>query len=207
MADTSLLAEKIGENIGLLTPPKLPVQRVEYSIASVAVSVHDEKTLDLGLYVQGTEKEEYVSLEDYWADVRPVLKSNVPPWMKAKKAMEFRYAVASNDRTTLMVKDQECDTPQRNAVLQSLQMLIDHYASQPVVMPAFKRYIGRNDPQGNEFEKRLANQRVFLRDNSDALHSMIFSNKEQLKRIYDHGPKFVEEIMYSTELKGIRDGE
>jgi hypothetical protein len=202
MADITLLVKTIDENIAILFPPKDPILQIDTSIVSTGVSIQDEKTLNLRVCINSRQKNnEYASLGDYWADIKPVLQQDIHPGLKAKKMFEMRTAVTSNDRTIV----NGCETPPRAAVLDSLKSLIDHYTSIPAEKPTIKQYLGRTDPLANDFDHRMENEMKFLRQNRDALNAMIFHNPEELKRIRAHSHKFAEEIMYRTELRGITD--
>lgn len=202
MANIALLTDTVNENIGLLIPPKEPILQVDFSIVSTAVSIRDNETLDLSVYVDAKQKHnEYASLEDYWVDTKPVLQQDIHPGLKAKKMFEMRYAVTCNDRTIV----DGCETKPRAAVLDSLQGLINHYTSTPAEIPLIKRYSGRDDPCAAEFDRRIANEMAFLRENSGALNGMIFHMADEVRKIRAHSHKFAEKIMYKTELKGIYD--
>lgn len=204
MADISLLTDTVDNNIDNLIPPKEPIFGFEYKIVSTGITIRDNETLDLRIFINSKLRpHEYTSLEDYWADTKQVLQQSIHPGLKAKAALELRHAVAAYDRT---ITPEGFETVPRDKVLTSLQAIMDHYTSQPTETPRIYRYSGRNEPRANEFAVHMALESSFLCLNRDALNSMIFSNKEELKKIYAHKHKFPEGVMYSTELKNVRDG-
>jgi hypothetical protein len=203
MADIALLTDDVDKNIGILIPPKEPILLIDTSIVSTSITIRDNATLDLRVYVDSKRKgNEYASLEDYWIEAKPVLEQSIHPGLKAKKMFEMRNAVTSNDRTIV----DGCETKPRAAILDSLKALIEHYTSIPAEKPVVKRYSGRTDPP-DDFDQRMDNEMKFLRENRDALNAMIFYNPEELKNIRAHSHKFAEKIMYRTVLNGIKDGE
>ncbi len=202
MANLSILTEEISRNVGLLIPPKEHLKRVDYSIASTAVRIKDDKTLDLGVYVKAVSKDTYSSIESLWADVFVDIYKDGPSWRKAKKLLEMLHTVTCNDRT---ITPEGNETRPRAAVIDNLQALINYHSALPSAIPQIKRYCGRTDPMAGDFDRRMSNEMKFLSENREALNSMIFSKKEQLDKIYAHHAKFAEEFFYSTDLRGIKD--
>lgn len=202
MANILDLEQKITQNVGLLTPPVDGFKRVEYSIASSAVRIVDDKTLDLGVYIKAAPKETYDSIETLWYGILPEIQTNIPNWQKAKKLLEFKHTITCNDRTITPAGN---ETPKRMAILDSLSELIDFYASLPSDSGKISRYSGRIDPKQSDFDTRLANERKFLDANKDALLARVFSKKEELGRIYAHHAKFAEGMLYRTDIRGVHD--
>lgn len=202
MTNIPILEDTVTANIGKLTLPREPVKRVEYGLASVAVRILDAKTLDLGVYVKANSKEPYDNLQSFWYGVLPEIQTNIPSWQKTKKLLEFKHTLTCNDRT---ITPEGNETAQRASVIDGLQGLIDFYAALPMDVQAVKRYSGRTDPKQSDFDTRLANERKFLSENKDALMARVFSNADQIKRIYAHHAKFAEGILYRTDLRGVKD--
>lgn len=194
MDNVAQLFGDITANISILRPPKRAIVNLDFSISYLNVTIVDDEKLNLKVTIDSDIKDaEYESLQGYWIDTKRVLLQATHPALKAKAAFELRYAVAMYDRT---ITADGLETKPRAAVLEGLEKVIDHFTSQQVELPKIKRYEGRKDPQINEPERILFHEGLFLCRNKYALSAMIFSKKDEIKRIYVSAPN-----SYSTELQ------
>lgn len=207
-AENALIA-LIDENIEKLNrlrkAPELDgqINKIEFSISTCDITIKDEYTLDVEVAVTMWRKEmEYASMFDYWVDVKPRLLKSTDNGLKSKEAYEFLYALQVYDGTT---KPNGNSSPSRALVQAALEELINVYTGEPTQKPAFYRFGERDSKAILGCENYKYNCSMFLIMNKNALHSLLFSQKQTIDEIDSKSAELAKGAVYRKTLRGIAD--
>lgn len=181
------------------------ISRVDFSIRKCNVAIKNERTLDVEVIVKPQLKQaEYASMFDYWIDAKQRLTANIDPGLKAKEAYELLYAVQLFDNT---VKRDGNASRERAAVQAALEGLVNLYTSRPAKPFLLLRYQGRDSKTSQDSQAHQFHQSMFLAMNKDALHSLLFSQKEVIDQIDSKSVELAAGGEYKTTLHDVADGE
>jgi hypothetical protein len=199
----------VDENIGKLSILRKAtgldgqINKVDFSINRCKVTIKNEKTLDVEVFVKSElKRSEYASLEDHWIDVKPRLQSSIEPGLKAKETYELLYAVLLYDATN---KPDGRSGKQRANVQAALEGLISHYTKIPMKPQNIFRYQMRDSKTAPGSEAHEFHQLMFLQMNRNALHALLFSSKEIISELDAKSDEFAAGNVYTKTLHGVQD--
>ncbi len=203
------LVSLVDENIGKLSVLRKAtgldgqINKVDFSISHCNIDIKDSKTLDVEVFVKSVLKQsEYASLEDYWTDSKPRIKSSIEPGLKAKETYELLYAVLLYDATN---KQGGQPSKARAAVQAALEGLITHYTNMPIKPQNIFRYQGRDSKPVPDSPTHQFHQSMFLAMNKNALHALLFSQKEVIDGLDVKSNELAAGNFYRKILHGVQD--
>jgi hypothetical protein len=203
------LINMVNDNVGKLSVLRKAhdldgqVNKVDFSIRRCNISIKDSKTLDVDVYVKPLLKlAEYASLEDYWIDVKPRLQSSIELGLKAKETYEMLYAVLLYDATT---KSDGRSSKERATVQAALEGLITHYTNLPVKPQNIFRYQMRDSKTTPGSKAHEFHESMFLQMNKNALHALLFSNKEVIDELDSKSDELAAGNVYHKTLYDVQD--